>query len=115
VVLSLDILSGLAKDQFDAKVQAFCLPIHFVSDRTPCHVLLRSFLKRRVHLLGVSDQFGEITGVVTLEDVLESVLGQEIVDQVDAAVDMQAVAQLRKRESSRGDPRPPIAGTESAS
>ena len=114
VVLARDILSGLAKDQFATKVEAICLPIHFVSEKTPGHILLRSFLKRRVHLFGVSDEFGDITGIVTLEDVLESVLGQEIVDEVDAAVDMQAVAQLRKRESLRGEPYPPISGNETA-
>lgn len=103
VVLTRDILSGLANDQFDTKLEALCLPIYFVSEKTPGHILLKSFLKRRVHLFGVSDEFGDITGIVTLEDVLESVLGQEIVDEVDSAVNMQEVAQRRKRERSRND------------
>lgn len=40
--------------------------------------------------------------VVTLEDVIESILGEEIVDEVDSAVDMQEVAQRRKRERQQG-------------
>ncbi len=97
-VLSRDILSGLAQDQFDTKVESLCLPIYFVSEKTPGHVLLKAFLKRRTHLFGVVDEYGDITGIVTLEDVIESVLGEEIVDEVDFAVDMQEVAQRRRRE-----------------
>ena len=93
----------LAKDQFDTKLEALCSPIYFVSEKTPGHVLLRSFLKRRTHLFGVTDEYGDITGIVTLEDVIESMLGEEIVDEVDCAVDMQDVAQRRKRERNQGE------------
>jgi len=98
VVLSRDILSGLANDQFDATLGGLCKRVNFVSEETPGHVLLEMFLKRRTHLFGVMDEYGDITGIVTLEDVLESVLGVEIVDEADAAVDMQEVARRRKRE-----------------
>ena len=49
------------------------------------------------------DDYGDITGIVTLEDVLEAVLGQEIVDEADSAVDMQEVAQRRKHEQFKKD------------
>ncbi len=98
VVLSRDILSGLANDQFEKTLGSLCKSVHFVSEKTPGHVLLDTFLKRRTHLFGVMDEYGDITGVVTLEDVLESVLGREIVDEADIAVDMQEVARIRKRE-----------------
>lgn len=101
IVFSRDILSGLAQDQFDKQVSSLCAPIHFVSEKTPGHVLLRSFLRRRTHLFGVADEYGDITGIVTLEDVIESMLGEEIVDEVDSAVDMQEVAQRRKRKQLR--------------
>ena len=61
-------------------------------------MLLKTFLKRRTHLFGVVDEYGDITGVITLEDVLESVLGEEIVDEADSVVDMQEVARRRRRE-----------------
>ena len=66
-------------------------------------MLLKSFLKRRSHLFGVADEYGDITGIVTLEDVIESMLGEEIVDEVDSAVDMQDVAQRRKRERNQDE------------
>jgi CBS domain containing-hemolysin-like protein len=105
-VLSRDLLSGLAQDQFDTKVESLCLPIYFVSEKTPGHVLLKAFLKRRTHLFGVVDEYGDITGIVTLEDVIESVLGEEIVDEADLAVDMQEVAQRRRRERIRDESTP---------
>jgi CBS domain containing-hemolysin-like protein len=61
-------------------------------------MLLKSFINRRTHLFGVMDNFGDLTGIVTLEDVLESLIGEEIVDEVDTVADMQAVALRRKRE-----------------
>jgi len=98
VVFARDILAGLADDRFDTRVGELCSPISFVSEKTPGHVLLKTILQRRTHLLGVFDDYGDITGVVTLEDVLESLIGEEIVDESDVAVDMQEVALRRKRE-----------------
>jgi len=98
VVFARDILAGLADDRFDTRVGELSSPISFVSEKTPGHVLLKTILQRRTHLLGVFDDYGDITGIVTLEDVLESLIGEEIVDESDVAVDMQEVAQRRKRE-----------------
>ncbi|HPM81295.1 MAG TPA: CNNM domain-containing protein [Candidatus Anammoximicrobium sp.] len=100
-VFSRDILSGLAQDQFETTLDSLCRPLFFVSEKAPGHVLLRTFLTRRTHLFGVVDEFGDITGIVTLEDVMESLLGEEIVDEADSAVDMQAVAKQRMRERLR--------------
>ena len=73
-------------------------PLFFVSEQLPGHLLLKAFIKRRSHLFGVMDEYGDLTGVVSLEDVLESVIGEEIVDEVDIVADMQEVARRRKRE-----------------
>ncbi|MEX2558999.1 MAG: CNNM domain-containing protein [Pirellulales bacterium] len=98
VVLARDILANLAVDKFDVTLASLAGPIHFVSDKTPGHVLLKAFLKRRSHLFGVVDQYGSMVGIVTLEDVMEALIGEEIVDEVDLAVDMQEVARLRRRQ-----------------
>jgi CBS domain containing-hemolysin-like protein len=98
IVFSRDILTELANDHFDKTLGTLCKQMFFVSEKTPGHVLLRSFLRRRTHLFGVVDEYGDITGIVTLEDVLEALLGEEIVDEVDSVVDMQEIARRRKRE-----------------
>jgi len=97
-VLSRDVLASLANDHFDESLESIRKPLYFVSEKTRGHVLLRAFLNRRTHLFGVVDEYGDLTGIVTLEDVLESLIGQEIVDELDSAVDMQELARLRKRE-----------------
>jgi len=72
-------------------------PIHFVLENLPLHELLKKFLNSRMHLFAVLDEFGGLAGVVSLEDVLEEILGQEIVDESDPAADLQEVARQRRR------------------
>jgi CBS domain containing-hemolysin-like protein len=64
----------------------------------PGHTLLNQFLRRRKHLFGVIDEYGNIIGIVTMEDVLESLIGEEIVDETDKVVDMREVARKRSQQ-----------------
>ena len=103
VVLSRDILTRLANDEFDLTLEALAKPLYFVSVKTPGHVLLKTFLKRRSHLFGVIDEFGGLAGVVSLEDVMEALIGEEIVDEADLVVDMQELARIRRRKHFERD------------
>ena len=67
-------------------------PLEHVPGSMPAHRLLRLFLNRRRHMVAVVDEYGSIQGIVTLEDVLESMLGTEIVDEHDEVIDLQAHA-----------------------
>lgn len=95
-VLSRDVLAAMASDQFDLRLRALAKPLFFVAETAPGHKLLKAFLARRTHMFGVVGADGGIVGVVTLEDVLESLIGAEIVDESDAVVDMRALARLRQ-------------------
>ena len=53
---------------------------------------LGRFLKERVHIIAVVDEYGGLAGILTLEDVIETLLGLEIVDEFDPAEDMQHLA-----------------------
>jgi CBS domain containing-hemolysin-like protein len=97
-VLARDVLAALAADQFEMTVAELSKTMFFVGETTPGHVLLRSFLKHRTHLFGVVNDYGDITGIVSLEDVLESLIGEEIIDESDVAVDMREVARRRRKE-----------------
>lgn len=97
-VLSKEVLAALTKDQHEQQIRDLAKPMFFVSEKTPGHVLLKEFIKRRTHLFGVADEYGDITGIICLEDVLESIIGEEIVDEHDTSVDMREVARLRKKK-----------------
>ncbi|GMQ95091.1 MAG: hemolysin family protein [Patescibacteria group bacterium] len=86
-----DLLIALGKDQADAKVSDFMQPAIIVSKSAKADDLLSLFKKKRYHLAVVKDEFGGTSGVVTLEDVLEQLVG-EIVDETDKYVDMRKKA-----------------------
>ncbi len=91
----------LAPDSAVAKVTPLfklTRPVDFVPDSKPLNALLKMFLERRQHMFIVLNEFGEFAGVVTLEDVLEEILGQEIVDESDKVADLRELARSRRQK-----------------
>jgi CBS domain containing-hemolysin-like protein len=89
-------------------VHSIVRPVSFVSEDSNCLTSLTEFLKKRSHLSIVTDEYGSVRGLVTLEDLLETVLGMEIVDETDRATDMQKLAHKRagvKRGSRKSPPK----------
>ena len=101
----LDILKAVANDEFGTTVADLMRPIHFVVDTASLDQLMRTFLERRQHMVAVIDEFGGFEGIVTLEDVLEELIGREIVDEFDQITDLRAFARQRRKEtlSQRGE------------
>jgi CBS domain containing-hemolysin-like protein len=97
MVRAADILTGLADGRRDQTLGEIALPLPFVAETTRGHVLLNRFISERTHLFGVVDEFGGMAGVVSLEDVVESLIGQEIVDEVDQESDLREAARRRAR------------------
>jgi len=75
----------------------------YVDYNKPLDDLLNAFKRTRNHLFVVLDEFGVVIGVVTIEDVIEEIIGSEIVDEYDKHVDMQKVAlrKLKKRNINK--------------
>ena len=63
--------------------------------------LLENFLKKRQHIAIVVDEYGGTTGLVTLEDLVETLMGLEIVDEMDTDVDMRVLARKKWEERAR--------------
>jgi CBS domain containing-hemolysin-like protein len=82
----------------------FAKTISFISETVNCLTLLTTFLKFRRHIAIVSDEYGGVAGLVTLEDLIETLLGTEIVDETDRVVDLQQSArQHRHNPYASGD------------
>jgi CBS domain containing-hemolysin-like protein len=96
VVHRRDILRAAAKDEFDTTLDELMYPVHFVVETAKLDQLLRTFLERRQHLVVVTDEFGTVSGIATLEDVLEEILGREIVDEFDQVADLRAFARQQR-------------------
>jgi CBS domain containing-hemolysin-like protein len=80
----------------------FAKPVTRVSEKLSVRLLLEMFIRQKAHLFMVEDEFGQIAGVVTLEDAIETLLGREIMDERDAVADMQALAKSRQQERLHG-------------
>ena len=80
----------------------FLRPVATMPEATTLGEALRTFLETQDHMAIVQDEFGGTSGLVTLEDVMETLLGAEIVDESDRFEDLRALAaQLRDQRVAR--------------
>jgi CBS domain containing-hemolysin-like protein len=91
---------ALSSDQHHTKVGELTTPIQVVSERMTVAGLLEFLIKKKEHLALVLDDYGMVVGLVTLEDAIESLLGMEIVDELDSVTDMRqyAIEQWKSRK-----------------
>jgi CBS domain containing-hemolysin-like protein len=90
-----DLLKAKANDLDQDLVEKHMQEIHFIPETATVANALQHFLKTHQQLLVVVDEFGSFSGVVTMEDVFEQLIGREIFEKDDLAVDMRALAQSR--------------------
>ena len=101
-VLKDDLLLAKAKDKHDMPVKSLQREIMAVSDVLPLSQLLEKLLDERQHIALVVDNYGGTRGLVSLEDVVETLLGMEIVDEMDKVADMQTLARQQWERRARG-------------
>ena len=87
-----------AEDQFNIKIKNLMSPIHSVIEKTSVSDVLDLFVKRREQMFMVTDDFGTTTGLITLEDAIETLLGVEIVDEHDHVIDMRKLASAKLKQ-----------------
>jgi len=92
VIHRYDLVNKQAEDQFDVTMEELHEPVYFVQQEDSVAFILDEFVKRRQQMFIVTDEFGTTTGIITLEDAIETLLGVEIVDEHDSVVDMRKLA-----------------------
>jgi CBS domain containing-hemolysin-like protein len=95
VVSVRDLLQAIAVERVDATLASLAQKAYFVPENTPADDLLAHFQKTHVHLAIVVDSLGNVLGVVTLEDVIEELVG-EIIDETD--VEPQKIKRISRFE-----------------
>jgi CBS domain containing-hemolysin-like protein len=91
-VLRQTVLEKMAEDKFKTRIRDISRPILSFPEDEPVGNIWEKFLEKKEHISVIIDEYGTFRGLVTLEDVIETMLGQEIVDETDEVVDMQEYA-----------------------
>lgn len=99
-VMLRDIISRNSLNRPNKTLKDIVKPVHFVPDSINCLSLLNEFLRARLHISIVSDEYGGVAGLITLEDLIETALGTNIVDETDRNVNMQQKAR-RSRSATK--------------
>ncbi|GHF17894.1 hypothetical protein GCM10017044_10460 [Kordiimonas sediminis] len=97
-VLRADLLMAQARDEFAKPLSSFKRPFLMISTHASVSETFDRLLHERSHIALVIDEYGTMQGIVTLEDVLETLIGLEITDELDAVEDMQKLANRRWRD-----------------
>lgn len=92
-----DLLKAKADDADQATVGEMMKDVIFVPETASGAHALEQFLRHHQQLGVVVDEFGSVAGVITMEDIIEQILGREIFEQDDIAIDMRELARRRER------------------
>ena len=95
------VFEACVKGRGDTRLAEIAQPVHFIPETKSIASLLDEFIKRAEHIFVVVNEFGGPEGMVSLEDVIETLLGVEIVDEFDTVDDLRKLARTRLEERHR--------------
>ena len=94
-ILKDDALEDLAEDKFDKTLGELKREISYFNEETSLDEIWEKLLKSKDHIALIIDDYGSFQGILTLEDIIETVFGLEIMDEMDEVPDMQQYARER--------------------
>ena len=94
-ILRYDVLENLAEDKFDMRLRSIKRKIAAFHEETSVSDIWESLLKSKDQIALIIDDYGCFQGLITLEDIMETILGMEIIDENDTITDMQQYARDR--------------------
>ncbi len=97
-VLKTDLLIAQARDEFQRTVSEFERELLVLSETLSAAATYDRLTRDKAHMALVVDEYGTVQGLVTLEDVVETLIGLEITDEMDTVEDLQDLANTRWRQ-----------------
>ncbi|NLA63986.1 MAG: HlyC/CorC family transporter [Bacteroidales bacterium] len=94
-VFTQQVFEKLAEDKHDLKLKDIIREIVVVPNSIVLFALWEDLLEKNEHIALILDEYGGLDGIVTMEDIIETLLGLEIVDEKDTVTDMQKYAKDR--------------------
>lgn len=94
-------LEKIIKKEGDTPLKNIVRKITVVNEEDDIQSVFNLLLGSKEHIALVADKFGGMAGVITVEDIIETLLGLEIVDETDSTVDMQALARENWKKRAR--------------
>ena len=91
-VLQRDVFRSLVRGQNEMRLRDLARPLTTISSLMRADQLLLQMFEKREHICAVVDEHGGFAGIVTLEDVIEEIVGREIVDESDLVSDLRSYA-----------------------
>ena len=100
-VLKDDIYSNIINGKEDILLKDISREIFVIQETSNISSLLQKFIDKNEHISLLVDEYGGVSGIATMEDVLETLLGIEIMDESDKVEDMRAFAQSKWKERAK--------------
>ena len=90
--MQIDIYRELLKGETDKTLQDIARPLSTIPELMSADKLLQQMFERKEQICAVVDEYGGLAGIITLEDLIEEVVGLEIVDEYDTIGDQRTFA-----------------------
>ena len=103
-VLRQEVLEKMAEDKFSTTLNDILRPVLRFSEEDSVSDIWETLIEKKEHISVILDEYGSLRGIVTMEDVIETMLGHEIVDEKDEVVDMQEYAKEQWEKAQKEIP-----------
>jgi len=100
-VLKVDVIEALLDGRGNEPLSKLVRNIVAISESHAITDLFRTLTQRKEHIAVVLDEFGGMDGIITMEDIIETLLGMEIVDETDTEIDMRVLAQRHREKRAK--------------